>query len=198
MGKLNASQLAGSSSHYGREEHDYYATDPKAVQMLLNKHQFTGEKILEPCVGGGHIADYLNDYYKTTCDGIDIVDRGYPNTLVCDFLKKEITNKYDTIITNPPYSLAKEFAEKSLEVLEDKGQLAMFLKIQFLEGAKRKDFFEKYPPKFVYVFRNRMGTLRNGSEINPETGKKWASTTMCHAWFVWEKGCEGEPIVRWL
>ena len=118
--------------------------------------------------------------------------------MVCDFLKKEITNKYDTIITNPPYNYAREFAEKCLDVLEDKGQLAMFLKVQFLEGAKRKGFFEKYPPKFVYVFRNRMGTLKNGSEINPETGKKWASTTMCHAWFVWEKGYEGEPIIRWL
>ena len=77
-----------------------------------------------------------------------------------------------------------------------KGQLIMFLKIQFLEGAKRKAMFEKYPPKYIYVFRNRMATWNNGEPLDPN-GKRWA-TTMCHAWFVWEKGSTTEPIVRWL
>jgi hypothetical protein len=76
------------------------------------------------------------------------------------------------------------------------GQLIMFLKIQFLEGAKRKELFEKYPPKYIYVFRNRMATWNNGEPLDPN-GKRWA-TTMCHAWFVWEKGSTTEPIVRWL
>lgn len=76
------------------------------------------------------------------------------------------------------------------------GQMAMFLKIQFLEGAKRKELFEKYPPKYIYVFRNRMATWNNGEPLDPN-GKRWA-TTMCHAWFVWEKGSTTEPIIRWL
>ena len=101
------------------------------------------------------------------------------------------------IITNPPYSLAKEFVEKGMELLEDDGQMAMFLKIQFLEGAKRKELFDKYPPKYIYVFRNRMATWNSGLEKDPKTGKRWA-TTMCHAWFVWEKGSTSEPVVRWL
>ena len=75
-----------------------------------------------------------------------------------------------------------------------KGQLIMFLKIQFLEGAKRKELFEKYPPKYIYVFANRMPTWKNGEPRDPN-GKRWA-TTMCHAWFVWEKGSKTEPIVR--
>ena len=61
----------------------------------------------------------------------------------------------------------------------------------------RKELFEKYPPKYIYVFRNRMATWNSGLEKDPKTGKKWA-TTMCHAWFVWEKGSTSEPIVRWL
>lgn len=77
------------------------------------------------------------------------------------------------------------------------GQMAMFLKIQFLEGQKRKELFEKYPPKYIYVFRNRMAIWNNGLEKDPKTGKKWA-TTMCHAWFIWEKGSKSEPIIRWL
>ena len=72
----------------------------------------------------------------------------------------------------------------------------MFLKIQFLEGVKRQKFFETYPPKYIYVFRQRMATWNNGCEVDPQ-GKRWA-TTMCHAWFIWEKDFKGEPIVRWL
>ena len=84
-----------------------------------------------------------------------------------------------------------------MKLLTDDDQIAMFLKIQFLEGIKRKEFFEKYPPKYIYVFRNRMATWNNGNEVDPNTGKRWA-TTMCHAWFIWEKGSKTEPIIRWL
>ena len=56
--------------------------------------------------------------------------------------------------------------------------------------------YEKFHNKNVYVFRNRMATWNNG-ECLDENGKKWA-TTMCHAWFVWEKGSQTEPIIRWL
>lgn len=100
------------------------------------------------------------------------------------------------IISNPPYSLGKEFIEKGMDLLTENGQMAMFLKIQFLEGAKRKELFEKYPPKYIYVFRNRMATFNNGEPLDPN-GKKWA-TTMCHAWFVWEKGSTSEPVIRWI
>lgn len=125
------------------------------------------------------------------------MDRGYPGTIIADFLTYKTDKKYEGIITNPPYSLAKEFVEKGMELLEDDGQMAMFLKIQFLEGAKRKELFDKYPPKYIYVFRNRMATWNSGLEKDPKTGKRWA-TTMCHAWFVWEKGSNTEPVVRWL
>lgn len=159
---------------------------------------------MEPCVGNGNIADTIKKFYTNVTDitGVDIVDRGYPNTIVQDFLSWQTEEKFEAIITNPPYSLAKEFVEKGMELLTDEtedtcnGQMAMFLKIQFLEGAKRKELFEKYPPKYIYVFRNRMATWNNGEPLDPN-GKRWA-TTMCHAWFVWEKGSTTEPIIRWL
>ena len=72
----------------------------------------------------------------------------------------------------------------------------MFAKIQLLEGVARRKLFDKFPPKYIYVFTNRVNPLRNGSPVD-EKGKKWAST-MCFAWFIWEIGFEGEPIIRWL
>ena len=196
---LAGGKLAGGNPENGRVENDYYATNPKAVEMLLTNYTFDAATILEPCVGGGHIANAINDFFtnKRAITGLDLVDRGYPNTIVQDFLTWETDKKFEGIITNPPFSLAQEFIEKGMELLTDDGQMAMFLKIQFLEGAKRKEFFEKYPPKYIYVFRNRMATWNNGNEVDPNTGKRWA-TTMCHAWFIWEKGSKTEPIIRWL
>ena len=111
---------------------------------------------------------------------------------------------HEAITPEQAHTIAKEFVEKSMELLNEgydedgyaKGQLIMFLKIQFLEGAKRKAMFEKYPPKYIYVFRNRMAAWNNGEPLDPN-GKRWA-TTMCHAWFVWEKGSTSEPVIRWL
>ena len=195
---LAGGKLAGGNPEHGRVENDYYATNPKAVEMLLTNYTFDAATILEPCVGGGHIANAIKNFYTNEREitGLDLVDRGYPNTIVQDFLTWETDKKFEGIITNPPFSLAQEFIEKGMELLTEDGQMAMFLKVQFLEGAKRKDFFEKYPPKYVYVFRNRMATWNNGNELD-SNGKRWA-TTMCHAWFIWEKGSKTEPIIRWL
>lgn len=194
---LQGGKLAGGNPVKGRVENDFYATNPKAVEMLLSHYELRTGKILEPCVGQGHIARVIQEQLKD-CEMVcvDLVDRGYPHTIVQDFLEWETEERFSGIVSNPPYSLAKEFIEKCMTLLEDDGQMAMFLKIQFLEGQKRKALFEKYPPKYVYVFRNRMATWNNGQELD-STGKKWA-TTMCHAWFVWEKGSQTETIIRWL
>lgn len=194
---LSGTSLAGMSTTRERVQDDYYATPYQATEILLDEVKFNGS-FLEPCVGGGHIADIIKKYYPNECVyGSDLVDRGYPNTLEADFLIYDfLGQKFDNIVTNPPYSLAQEFLEKGMDIVNDSGKIAMFLKIQFLEGAKRRDMFKKYPPKYVYVFSKRQNPWRNGSQVD-EKGKPWAST-MCFAWFVWEKGFKGEPIVRWL
>ena len=194
---LSGTSLAGTSTTRERANYDYYATPYQATEMLLDEVKFSGD-FLEPCVGGGHIVDVIKRYYPDECVyGVDIVDRGYPNTLVADFLKHDfLGQKFDNVVTNPPFSLAQEFLEKSMEVVNDGGKIAMFLKIQFLEGAKRREMFKKYPPKYIYVFVKRQAPWNNGSPVD-EKGKPWSST-MCFAWFVWEKGFTGEPVVRWL
>lgn len=194
-----ASIIGGHSSKNPRVDNDYYATDPAAVYRLLNEWSVYGRRFLEPCVGSGHIADAVLDFFgeKMHATTLDIVDRGYPGTIVQDFLTWETDSRFDLIITNPPYSLASEFVEKCMTLLSEAGWLAMFLKIQFLEGQKREALFRKYPPKYIYVFRNRMATWSNGRCVDPDTGKRWA-TTFCNAWFVWQNGNKDEPIVRWL
>lgn len=194
---ISGSKLIGGNPKNGRADNDYYATNPEAVQILIEQHNFQGDNILEPCVGAGHIAHVLSQRFNGQITAIDIVDRGYPQTIVTDFLTWETELIFDTIITNPPYSLAKEFVFKCMELLTNGGQLAMFLRIQFLETVGRKELFDIYPPKYIYVFRKRMPVFNNGIELDPSTGRSW-STTLCNAWFVWEKGSTSEPIIRWL
>lgn len=183
----------GASNHSERERSklDYYATDPQAVKMLLKKESF--DSIVWECaVGGGHIAEELKKAgYYVLCS--DIVDRGYPNTEVIDFLKIVDTPVYDgDIITNPPYKYAKEFAEKAMDIMLPKHKLAMFLKLTFLESKKRKDLFDKYPPRKIYVLRNRIDCMPNG-DFSTKPSK-----AVCYAWFVWEKGYTGLPLIDWI
>ncbi len=194
---LKGSSLVGTSTTRERIKGEYYATPYESTEALFNVESFDGNLFLEPCIGGGHIVKVVKKYYPNSkIYGCDIIDRGYNNTKICDFLKEDFKQKFDNVITNPPYSLAQEFLKKTMTVVKENGKIAMFLKIQFLEGVRRKELFEIYPPKTVYVFSKRQAPWRNGSPVD-EKGKKWAST-MCFAWFVWVKGYKGETIVKWL
>lgn len=182
----------GASNHSAgeRADMDYYATDPAAVAALLEREEFSGP-IWEPACGGGHISEYLIDY-GFRVRSTDIVDRGYfRQNGTFDFLNEDCAF-FGDIITNPPYKYAAEFVEHALELITAGGKVAMFLKLTFLEGAKRKALFDKYPPKTVYVFRNRIDCWKNG--IEPEKSSK----AVCYAWFVWEFGYEGRPVIDWI
>ena len=182
-------RVLGSTTVVGadREQHDFYATEPKAVELLLDEERFQTD-ILEPCCGLNHITEVLKSrgYQVTTSD---LIDRGI-RAEVKDFFEYEYWG--GDIVTNPPYSQAVEFVEHSLKITEVGSKIAMFLKIQFLEGKKRKEFFKQYPPKYIYVASSRLRCAKNG-EFD-----KYGSSAVCYAWFVWVNGYQGEPTVRWI
>ena len=187
---LTGTSLSGTSMSRERVENDYYATPPESTVALLEREKFSGD-ILEPCCGEGHISEVLKDYGYDVISN-DLIDRGY-GEFNEDYLKATEL-KADNVVTNPPFKYAKEFIEKSLH--DTTGKVAMFCKIQLLEGVSRSKMFENTPLKTVYVFTKRQNPLRNGSPVD-ENGKKWAST-MCFAWFVWEHGYEGKPSIEWI
>ena len=183
----------GASNHSKeeREQHDYYATPPSSVEDLLSRETFN-KTIYEPGVGGGHIARILiANGYKVLAS--DIIDRNYPGTKIRDFLTYESKGNFDVdIITNPPYKYAKEFVEKSLDIIKDGNKIAMILKLTFLEGQKRRTMFNDNPPKIIYVYSKRMSCVKNGDFSKKD------SSAVAYAWFIWEKGFKGEPIIRWI
>ena len=184
----------GDSNHSERErgKYDYYATDPRAVKALLRYESFS-HYVLEPACGGGHISKTLEDFgYEV--ESVDIVNRGYKGQYSTQdfFERKEILTDSD-IITNPPYKFAAEFVEHALDVVADGHKIAMFLKLTFLEGEKRRKLFQNNPPYKIYVFTKRINCALNGDE---EEFKK--SSAVCYAWFIWKKGNKEKPIIDWI
>ncbi len=189
----------GASNHTDkeRENNDYYATEPKALELLLELEKFS-PYVWECACGQGHLSEVLKSHGHKVKSS-DIIDRGYPGTEILDFLKvkkQDIKNDFSRdIITNPPYKYAKEFVKHALDISMDSTKIAMFLKVQFLEGKARKKLFEKYPPKVIYVASSRLLCAKNGDF---ETMKKGGGSAVAYAWFIWEKGFKGEPVVRWF
>ena len=188
---------ASNHSELERVNDDYYATDPKALEIFLDKIEEDGIKlhnnIWECACGEGHLSKVLESRgYKVW--STDLVDRGYGSGNT-DFLKSIPDSWCGDILTNPPYKYAKEFVEKALEVTRVGAYTVMFLKIQFLEGQGRRELFKKYPPKYVYVNSKRQVCVRNGNFDKYSNG---TGTAICYCWFVWQKGFNGEPIIRWI
>lgn len=173
-----------------RAEHDYYATEPKAAHLLMQVERFS-PTIWECACGEGHLAKVFEQYGHTVYAS-DLVDRGYGEQL--DFLEVSSPPVSGAdIITNPPYILATDFVRHALEISEDRRKIAMFLKIQFLEGKERRKLFEEHPPKTIYVSSSRLHCARNG-----DFAKAKEANAICFAWYVWEKGWRGDTVVKWI
>lgn len=172
-----------------RETNDYYATPPEAVEKLLSVETFKTD-VWECACGGGHISEVLRKHnynvYST-----DIIDRNYKHLdEIKDFLFFPDKTKRD-IITNPPYSMATEFARTANEIIQDGGKIAMLLKLTFLETETRRELFRQYPPKTIYVFTSRI-MCGKGGVFTGESG------AVCYAWYIWEKGFNGDPVIKWI
>ena len=180
----------GASSHTNeeREVNDYYATDPIAIDLLFNEEDFSN--VLEPSCGEGHLSERM---IELGCDveSYDLIDRGYGK--VGDFLRR--TSWDGDVITNPPYKYAQDFIEHALEIIPEGRKVAMFLKIQFLEGKKRKEMFKKYPPKTIYVSSSRILCAKNADFVKM---KKGGGSAVAYAWYVWVKGYTGDTVIKWI
>lgn len=183
----------GASNHTdkNRQNEDFYATDPIAAELLLKVEDF-GNNIWECACGQKHLSNVFENHGHNVRSS-DIVDRC--GNEVYDFLSPENKEWNGDIITNPPYKLAKEFIEKSIEIIPEGKKVAMFLKIQFLEGKERKKMFQKYPPKVIYVSSSRILCAKNAEF---EAMKAGGGSAVAYAWYVWEKGYKGDTIIKWI
>ena len=182
--------MLGVNTAAQREQNDYYATDPKAIEIALPILVECGlcNDVWECACGAGHISEVLKQHgynVKST----DLVDRGYGE--VSDFLKCSDTFNGD-ILTNPPFRHAVEFIRHGMQLISPGRKLFLFLKIQFLESKQRKQLFAEYPPRYVVVYSERQQTAKNAEF------EKYSAASLCFAWFIFERGFTGRPEILWV
>ena len=134
-------------------DQDKYYTPRVCIVSLLPLINFKRDMtFLEPCEGTGVITRTVQSY-------TDIM-LGYPVTTTTYELDREEdyllvpkpSKKYDLCITNPPYSLAQEFIEKTLE---ESSTVIMLLRLNYLASKKRREFFRLNPPNNLIVLSSR-------------------------------------------
>lgn len=183
----------GASNHTDKERQneDFYATDPVAAELLCDVEKFS-HNIWEPACGMGHLSEVFkkNGYNVRSSD---LIDRGYGD--VQDFLGMDVQEWNGDIITNPPYKFATQFIHRALSIIPYGRKVAMFLKVQFLEGKARRGLFDKFPPKTIYVSSSRILCAKNAEFDKMRAG---GGSAVAYAWFVWEKGFKGDTIVKWI
>ena len=188
MGK-DTLKVLGASNHCDEERSklDYYGTDPRSTKALLEQESFD-INVWEPCAGHHLMVNVLKEAGYSV-KATDIADYGFGDEKI-NFL--DYDGEWDgDIVTNPPYGLSTDFVVKALEVVKPGRRVAMFLRLQTLEGKDRYDrIFSVNPPKTVYIFINRQV-----SDKNDDFNK---GSAVAYAWYVWEKGFTGTPALKWI
>ena len=193
--KIAPRSFLGVSNTAIRQQDDFYATPVKATEALLdtlnNLNINLPNLILEPSIGNGLLANVLINKGHSVI-GYDIVDRGFPNTIIKDFMAvNERPEENIAIIANYPYKYILEHTKHSLDLLRDGEYLCSLAKIQFLETKSRRELFDESPMKYVCVFSERVKCLANGKETE-------GSSAVCYCWYIWKKGFSGRPEILWI
>ena len=163
-----------------RRKSDFYETPYSLTRLLLGLVKLNGT-VLEPACGDGAIVKVLREF-------------GYSPTHYDkerDFLTE--TRGFDTVITNPPYSLAFEFIQRAKEISDD---IYLLLPLAYLHGKQRYDHLytdKRFPLRKIWVFtRYPMLGERLREDGRCKTGM------MVYAWYWFSRGYKGEPRVAWL
>ena len=181
-----------SSTNRGTNKvpHDAYMTPHEPITSLINVLNWSMVQaygFLEPCRGTGNIYNAIDAGWKQHAEiseGIDYLTTPFENV--------------DITITNPTFSLALEFLEKSLD---ESTSVIYLLRVNFLGSQKRKAFWQENRPTHLLTLSQRpkfawaCKTKGCGHTYPPETkicdhcgGKVAASSDSCeYAWFCWDR-----------
>lgn len=188
----------GASNHTEkeREADDFYATDPKAIDLLSGyKNISLPETIWEPSCGSGCLSERLKlQGHKVI--STDLVNRGYGKGGVNFFEQTKMPQNCNCIVTNPPYKFATDYVVHALKLLGDGGMLCLFLKTTFAEGKERyQRIFGNTPPHWVLQCSERVLCAKNGAF---ETMEQGGGSAVSYAWWIWQKNYSGPTILDWI
>lgn len=148
-----------------RRELDFYPTPPEATRALLPHIKGWHPDIWEPCCGDGAISKVL-ELAGYAAVSSDLVFRGYGRGGVDFFDYQE--PETETIVTNPPFGRADEFIFHARNIGVQR--MALLLKINFFNAAKRLNVWGGWRPRMVLPFTWRLDFTGAGS---PHTDCMW-------------------------
>jgi hypothetical protein len=195
--KGNFNSLTGTMGATGhrnseRQQDDFYATDPRAIDLIYPYYPIP-LNVWEPACGQGHLSRRLEELGHNVVS-TDLVDRGY-GTPGIDFLNTyEVPEGVECIITNPPYKYSTQFVEHALDILEPGMPAIMLLKTISLEGKERySKLFSKGYLKAMYQFVGRVLCAKNGDF----DGVEKVGSMVAYAWYVFTKE-HNESKIFWI
>lgn len=180
-----------------RNENDLYPTPPLAT-YILQKYINLPKNIVEPCAGRGNISVELirNGYNVKSFDLHE-----YDTTLCTiqtgvDVLSLPKQKGYDALVTNPPYhkDLPRKIAEKGISEYD---VTAMFVRLTFLEGKKRKKMFTNNPPSDIIILSDR---IKFGTGLlEPINKNDQIGGMIAYAWVIFDKRAKSDSTqMRWV
>ena len=172
-----------------RHKFDYYITPQKPILQFLeyfskyeNVFENPNTKILDCCCGGDelHEASYpvaiRNIYGNVDMDLYDIREDSKADFKE-DYLLADTKDKYDVIISNPPFDLSYDFILKALDDVKENGFVIMLLRLNYFGGKVRSKLWKEHMPKYCFVHNKRISFTQDN---------KTDSIEYCH--MVWQKG----------
>ena len=99
---------------WGREAADHYVEPVWVSARLFETEDFDRSQILlDPCTGFGRVATAAKAAGYTVI-AADIVNRGYPNCEIQDFLERRTVPP--SVVGNPPFNAVEAFARHALNL----------------------------------------------------------------------------------
>lgn len=180
----------------GLDSLDLFPTPPWATRALCEHilGPVSGCTVWEPAAGLGHMAEVLAEYFSMVVAS-DVHDYGRGDgigSFVGEGADVAPCIAAHWIITNPPFNLALEFAQRGLDVAM-RG-VALLVRSAWLEGGDRyRRLFSVHPPHTVALFSERVPMVKG----------RWdpiASTATAYAWVVWRKSAANDfqTRLRWI
>jgi len=168
-----------------RKKNDFYPTPPLATYILC-KYNRPPQNIFEPCAGKGNISVELarNGHNVLSHDLHEYKDSLCSINTSHDALETPKQDFAEGVVTNPPYhkDLPRKLAEKWID---EYSYTAMFLRLTFLEGKKRKKLFTNNPPSDI-IFLSDRAKFDSGL-VEPVEKKDQIGGMIAYMWIIWDK-----------
>ena len=185
-----AGAIAASMAKWARKPADLYPTPVDCTYSLL-PHIVNllpaDAKVWEPACADGQMVEPLREFgYSVMATDLRPDVKGGHGGI--DFLGNSVYHgqKYDAIITNPPFNAAELFIRRSLEIAP---VVVMLLKAQYWNTKNRKKLFRETRPLLELNLTWRPAFLAQ------ERGN---SPLMDCMWVVWQRGHTGSCSVEMI